>query len=486
MSYLIGKMSNLNIDIPLYGEQKTILADWLTTDKHNIDIVPVGSGKTFLASIALPIFASDPRYHKGKDIIYSAPTGAMIKSLIWESLKQSCIKYFGLVDGKDINNSELTIKFPNGVFIRCKSAEQRENLRGLNVGCWVADEAALYTQDTLQEITNRLRPKVGQPDTFGKLIVISTPNGNGPMYDLYQAALKNPEKYIVRHFNYLQMRSGNRTFIEEQKRILSPLKFAQDYMCSFDQIADQFFYTWNKHKYTVDTIQDRGGDLYTFHDFNKRRMTAIVAQVTNPGKQDGKIEVLKSYAINDCSTEGIAEAIRNDFPRRRINSIIDMSGTQVNRDTTSPFGITDRIILEKYGFSIVNNRNSNPLIADTDNTSNSFINRGGLVVRKDDRDLLDALGTYHFEDGSRKKLVKYTEQAYAHIDGLGDCIRYGIHHLFPIQHVNAGPNYVTDDPRFNKRPGIEHMPYSPLFPGGPTWDEIINNSNEGNEDYVSW
>ena len=146
------------IEIPLFGEQSTILSDWLSTDKHCIDIVPVGSGKTFLASIALPLFASDERYHKGKDILYSAPTGSMIKSLIWEPLKKSCMEYFGLVDGKDINNSELTIKFPSGVFIRCKSAEQRENLRGLNVGIWVADEASLYTMDTLQEITNRLRP----------------------------------------------------------------------------------------------------------------------------------------------------------------------------------------------------------------------------------------------------------------------------------------------------------------------------------------
>ena len=81
-----------HIKVPLYGEQNTILKDWLTTDKHSVDIVPVGSGKTFLASIALPIFATDPRYHKGKDIIYSAPTGAMIKSLIWEPLKKSCIE----------------------------------------------------------------------------------------------------------------------------------------------------------------------------------------------------------------------------------------------------------------------------------------------------------------------------------------------------------------------------------------------------------
>ena len=474
------------IDIPLFGEQSSIFQDWLTTDKHCIDIVPVGSGKTFLASIALPLFASDEKYHKGKDIIYSAPTGAMIKSLIWEPLKKSCINHFGLEDGKDINNSELTIKFPNGVFIRCKSAEQRENLRGLNVGVWIADEAALYTADTLQEISNRLRPKVGQPDTQGRLIVISTPNGAGPLYDLFKLALAMPDKYVVRHYNYEQMRSGNRNFIEEQKRILSPLKCAQDYLCHWESVADQFFYTWNKDKYCSEII-DRGGDLYTFHDFNKRVMCATVAQITKEGQKDGKMEILKSYAIPDCSTEGIAQAIREDFPRRRINSIIDMSGTQVNRDTTSPFGVTDRILLEQYGFTIVNTRKSNPLITDTDNTSNAFINRGGLVVKYDDKFLLEALQTYHFEDASRKRLVKYTEQKYAHIDGLGDCIRYGIHYLFPISHTSLPiGEYVGMDQRLARMgtPGIDHMPHSPLYPGGPTWEEIMG--NEEQPDHMTW
>lgn len=471
------------IDIPLYGEQSTLLKDWLTSDKHCIDIVPVGSGKTFLASVALPIFATDVKYHKNKDIIYSAPTGAMIKSLIWEPLKKSCINYFGLKDGIDINNSELTIKFPNGVFIRCKSAEMRENLRGLNVGIWIADEAALYTTDTLQEITNRLRPSVGQPDSQGRLIVISTPNGTGPLYDLFKMALDKPEKYIVRHFNYEQMRSGNLNYISEQKRILSPLKFNQDYMCQWESVADQFFYTFDKHKHTVDQTIDRFGDLYTFHDFNKRVMCAVVAQV---GRD--RMEILKSYAIPDCSTEGIAEAIRIDFPKRRINSIIDMSGTQVNRDTTSPFGTTDRIILEKYGFTIVNGRKSNPLVSDTDNTVNAFINRNGLVINKNDKLLLESLQTYHFEDGSRKRLVKYTEQKYAHIDGLGDCLRYGIHHLFPMQHDDIGiKEYVGMDQRYARmnRPGLQHMPDSPLYPGGPTWDDIIS-GKDNDDSYATW
>jgi len=411
----------------------------------------------------------------------------MIKSLIWEPLKRSCIEYYGLIDGKDINNSELTIKFKNGVFIRCKSAEQRENLRGLNVGVWVADEAALYTQDTLQEITNRLRPKVGQPDTAGRLIVISTPNGTGPLYDLFVLAQANPERYIVRHYNYLEMRSGNREFIHEQKRIISPLKFAQDYMCQWESVVDQFFYTWDKHKFCTELI-DMGRDLYTFHDWNKRVMCAVVAQVIKPGEKDGKIQILKSYAIPDCSSEGIAQAIRLDFPKRRINSIIDMSGTQVNRDTTSPFGVTDKTILEKYGFTIVNTRKSNPLISDTDNTSNAFIARGGLQVKPDDKYLLEALQTYHFEDASRKRLVKYTEQKYAHIDGLGDAIRYGIHHLFPITHESLPfAETVSTDRRLSRRlnANTSHMPDSPLYPGGPTIEEILGMEEES-VDHQVW
>ena len=476
-----------NIEYTLYGEQQTIMEDWLNTDKHCVDVVPVGSGKTFLAAVALPLFATDEKYHKGKDVIYSAPTGSMIKSLIWEPLKQTCMEHFGLRDGKEINNSELTIKFPNGVFIRCKSAEMKENLRGLNVGVWVADEAALYSQDTLQEITNRLRPRVGSADTTGRLIVISTPNGNGPLYDLFNLAKDNPDKYIVRHLNYKEMRSGNLEFIEEQKRMISPLKFEQDYMVSWESISDSFFHSFNRAKHCRD-VYDNMGDIYTFHDFNKRVMCAVVAQVTRPGDKTGQIEILKSYAIKNCSTEDLAKQIRADYPRRRIFSIIDMSGAQTNRDTTSTFGVTDRTILEKYGFTIINNKRSNPLISDTDNSSNGFINRGGLVVSPYDTLSIEALQSYHFEDGTRKKLVKYTDAKYSHIDGLGDSIRYGIHHLFPVQHDSwSGAEYLGQDERMSRamQPGLEHAQPSPLYEGGPTWAEIMG---QGDDDvnHVIW
>jgi hypothetical protein len=179
----------------------------------------------------------------------------------------------------------------------------------------------------------------------------------------------------------------------------------------------------------------------------------------------------------------MARTIREDYNRRDIYAVIDMSGTQVNRDTTSPFGVTDRTILEKYGFTIVNTRRNNPLIADTDNSSNAFIARGGLLVPATATQLIEALNSYHYEDASRKRLVKSTEQNWAHVDGLGDALRYGIHHFFPIRHETAAPDYVTD--RNVYKPGSEYRKPSPIYPGGPSWDQILGNSDL-EHDYVEW
>jgi len=478
-------MQTNDIHINLYGKQAEIMDDWLNTDKHSICIVPSGSGKTFLASIALPIFASDSKYNKGKDILYVAPTREMIKTLIWEQLKKTCINYFNITDD-DINNGDLTIRFPNDIFIRCKSAEMRESLRGMNIGMAIMDEASLYPQESLLEITNRLRPKVDDPDSFGRMIIISTPYGAGPLFELYNNAVYNKERYIVRHYDYLQMRAGNLDFINEQKKILSPMKFAQDYLCSFESVTDQFFYTFRPQFHTSE-VYDTNTDLYHFADFNKRVATSVIARVSNPYSDVGTIEVLKAYAIDNCGTEQLAQTIRNDFPKRRIYSIIDMSGTQLNRDTTSPFGITDRIILEKYGFTIINNNKSNPLISDTDNICNAFIQQNRLKINITQTKLIDALKSYHFEDGTRKKLVKYNDK-FAYIDGLGDCMRYGISLLFPITHTDTGiKEYVGMDQRYARlnKPGLEYMPESPLYPGGPTMEELLNGETN-NDDYMTW
>ena len=88
-------------NLTLFGAQKDVW-DAFLSDKNVIACVPVGSGKSFLAEILLPIAASTPSIHKGRDILYVAPTAPMISRIIWKGLKTRCIEMFGLQDEKDM------------------------------------------------------------------------------------------------------------------------------------------------------------------------------------------------------------------------------------------------------------------------------------------------------------------------------------------------------------------------------------------------
>ena len=466
-------------NVTLYGAQSELWDAFLNSKKHIMAVVPVGSGKSFLCQLLLPIVANTPEMHMGRDVCYVAPTNPMVERIIWSPLKKMCMEQYGLSDEKDINNSKKTITFQNGIKINCLSAET--GLKGMNASLIICDEAAEFSEEALQELSNRIRPAVGSPESTGRLICVSTPEGKNAFHTMYENALLHPEEWIVFHFTYKQMRSQSKKWIQEQKYLLSPLKFAKDMMCDWGSVVDQFFYTWKPHM-IVETTVDRQGDLYSFHDFNKKCMTAVIAQlVGNMCSPTGRIEVLKSYAIQDCSTEELAIRIRQDFPQRNIKTIMDRSGSHVNRDTTSAFGITDQTILEKYGFRMINTANSNPLISDTDNSSNAFIQQGRLVIPEYEKQLIDAMETYHYEDGSRKQLVKYKEAKYMHLDGLGDCIRYGIHFLFPMQHTidQTMPEYIDSDHSLYEEPGAEYMTQSEAKSnnGVPTIKELLKHFN---------
>ncbi len=430
-----GKMSSNTSNVTLWGAQTQIWNAMYHSKKNVLAVVPVGSGKSFLASLFLSIAATTPKMHQGRDLLCVAPTYGELERAIWSPLKKTCMNTFGLQDEKNINNSKKTITFQNGIKIYCVSAET--GLKGINASIIVADEAAEYSEETLQELTNRIRPAVGDPTSGGRMILISTPEGKNAFYKMYEDARAHPEDWIVIHLDYKQMKSQSKAWIEKQKYQLSPLKFKKDFECDWGTVEDMFYYAWNKHYISDDNlhkIEDRKTQLYSFHDFNKKCMTAIVAQVIGQtGTDNGRIEVLKSYAIESCSTEQLAIKIKSDFMNRSIHTIMDMSGAQTNRDTTSAFGVTDKTILEKHGFRVINTRNGNPLISDTDNSANAFINQGRLLVPYYEKQLIESLETYHYEDASRKALVKYKEANLMHIDGLGDCLRYGIHHLFPLR-----------------------------------------------------
>jgi len=474
--------------LTLYGGQKEV---WhaMMSDKNACLVLSIGSGKSFLASWMLCIAATTPAIHKGRDILYCAPTAPMISRIIWKDLKQRCIQLWGLEDEKHINNSSKTITFPNGIRIFCLSAET--GLKGINAGLIIADEAAEFSEEALQELSNRTRPIPGQKESAGRMILISTPEGKNAFYQMYEYALAHPDTWITMVKNWEEMRVQPLEWCLEQKQLLSPLKYEKDLMCSWGSVEDSFYYAWKSYMAQDDVIHDRGRDLYYFGDFNKKRMCGIIAQVAGDIRSSsGKIEILKTYAIPECGTEGIAQQVRADFPTRTIHAIIDRSGSHLNRDTTSEFGVTDQVILERYGFRMMNTAKANPLISDTDNSCNAFINQGRLIVSARDKLLLDALETFHFVDGTRKALVKYKEARYMHIDGLGDALRYGIHYLFPMTHDHAGgAEYLDGMERYDLEPGFEYLTETntpKTRDGVPTIDHLIKTRFEQQFDDELW
>lgn len=476
------------LDIELIGAQEDLWDAFFKSKKNVLAVAHVGSGKSFLCRLLLPIAATTPAIHKGRDIVYVAPSNGMVSRIMWSELKKDCIKHYGLTDEKDINNSNKTITFANGIKIVCLSAET--GLKGMNASLVICDEAAEFSDESLQELSNRIRPKVGDPDSGGRMILISTPEGKNHFYKMFQTALSHPEDWIVFHLPYQKMKSQTKKWVETQRYLLSPLKFARDIECDWGSVEDQFYYTWNKSMLVAET-KDRGGDLYSFNDFNKNVMNAIVAQVVGePYSQSGKLEILNTYSVKNCGSEMIAKIIREDYPMREIKAIIDMSGSDVNRDTSSPFGVTDRTNLEKYGFVIQNTKRGMPRIGDTDNSSNAFINQRRLIVPMHLEKLISAIETFHYEDGTRKALVKYKDIDSKHIDGLGDCLRYGIHHLFPMRHGEdvTQPRSFSDDETYYEEPGSQYFvkPASKTKNGMPTVKSLLNKYNEDDSEEESW
>ena len=77
------------------------------------------------------------------------------------------------------------------------------------------------------------------------------------------------------------MRVQPKAWVEEQRQILSPLKFKKDLECDWGSVVDQFYYSWRRTRALEEIPKDTSRELYSFHDFNKRVMCAVVAQVKN-------------------------------------------------------------------------------------------------------------------------------------------------------------------------------------------------------------
>ena len=184
-------------------------------------------GKTFLAinaliDAALRTSKKDARYG------YVAPFLKQAKQVSWDYLK----RFAYTVPGVKVNESELSILFPNGSMIRLYGSDNGEAMRGVYFDGVVVDEVADCRLETWPEI---IRPALA--DRKGWCLFIGTPKGMDQFFELYERAKKDPDWYAGLY------RADETHLIDEKelndaRKDMSANQYRQEFLCDFSASAD--------------------------------------------------------------------------------------------------------------------------------------------------------------------------------------------------------------------------------------------------------
>ena len=124
---------------------------------------------------------------------YVAPTYAQAKSTAWDYLIEAVAPLMPY--GVKINQSDLSVKLPNGAEIRLFGADNYHTLRGLRLDGIVLDE---YADIDPRAWTTVIRPALS--DRRGFATFIGTPRGHDHFYTRYNEALGAPGEWYTAAF----------------------------------------------------------------------------------------------------------------------------------------------------------------------------------------------------------------------------------------------------------------------------------------------
>ena len=181
------------------------------------------AGKTVFAVVELILAALKFTGVRGR-FAYVGPLLKQTKKVVWDYLKHHTRE----IEGRGINESELSIALPNGAKIELYGADNPDAFRGQYFDGVVLDEVAQMKPEVWGEI---LRPALA--DRKGWALFIGTPKGINLFSETYFKALKNPEDW------HADMRRASETGVLPQDELdaarkeMSEEQYAQEFECDF-------------------------------------------------------------------------------------------------------------------------------------------------------------------------------------------------------------------------------------------------------------
>lgn len=176
---------------------------------------------------------------------YIGPTYKQSKFVAWDIAKRISRE----IPGVQYNESELTIKYPNGSKLILVGSDNPDSLRGLALWGVGFDEYSQQPSNIFSEIISK-----ALADHLGYAIFFGTPKGKNEFYRIHQSAKDNPDWTVVFRTidDSLRDEEGEtinnlRQALEDDRKLVAQGlmtidEFNQEWYCSFEAAVKGAYY----------------------------------------------------------------------------------------------------------------------------------------------------------------------------------------------------------------------------------------------------
>lgn len=328
----------------------------------------------------------------------------------------------------------------------CRSLENYENIRGIELGWAAQDEARNAKREAFDVIIGRLRCPLARQRCYR---IVTSPNGYDWLYEiLVEEPDKNPELRDERRIIHTQTTDNpalDSQYVNTMLRMYDPRFAAQEIEGKFVLItAGQVYHQFNRNIHVKKVRPSPRLGYQISFDFNRSPFCAIIFQTIRDTKRNHDVVfAVDEVVVDDCGTTDMCKEII-----RRLRSYgddtgsIEVYGDASGRHRDTRNHLTDYDIISRE-FAVYGNRfkrrwkNRNPPVTARVNAVNAALrNAVGEVrfyvsercehLRKDFERVVWKPGTSDIDKTTDKRLTH-----------TSDAAGYYIHDKFPIRPPQA-------------------------------------------------
>jgi hypothetical protein len=285
--------------MPLSDPQRAIAS---SDTRHRVAACGRRFGKSHLGIREMARFARLPKQR----VWYVSPTYRMSKQIIWQPLKE---KLMAVRWVEKANEQDLTLTLRNGSTIGLRGADNPDSLRGVGLNFLVIDEASDVKEETW---TTVLSPTLS--DTGGHVLFLGTPRGRNWFHALWERGQNGVPGWASWQYTTLQGGNVPPDEVEQKKRDLDELSFAQEYEASFVSFEGRAYRDFLRSTHCAPLQYDSRLPLNFCFDFNVEPGVVVVIQEQQlPNGLQGTAVIGEVWIPRSSSTPAVCRKLAYDW-----------------------------------------------------------------------------------------------------------------------------------------------------------------------------